>query len=201
MLTQSAVITGASATATIDINITGINNLRLVVTDNGDGNGYDHADWADAKLTCDGTADTTPPTVVSSDTARTARQESASPRARRPGLRTTERGDSVRVDSQLTTSPGGVAVAGTVTYDNTARSITFTPSAALTANSSYQLQIIGGASGIADLAGNHLTTVTTTFTTASADTTPPTVTNVDAAQTQPQASASPRHRSLSCPNR
>ena len=52
MLTQSAVITGASATATIDIDITGINNLRLVVTDNGDGNGYDHADWADAKLTC-----------------------------------------------------------------------------------------------------------------------------------------------------
>ena len=73
---------------------------------------------------------------------------------------------------KLTTSPGGVAVAGTVTYDDTARSVTFTPSAALTANSSYQLQIIGGASGIADLAGNHLaTTATSTFTTGTASAT------------------------------
>ena len=52
MLTQSAALTATSATATIDIDITGVTNLRLVVTDNGDGNANDHADWADAKLTC-----------------------------------------------------------------------------------------------------------------------------------------------------
>ena len=78
MLTQSAVITGASATATIDIDITGINNLRLVVTDNGDGNGYDHADWADAKLTCARHRRHDPADSGVDDTAN-GRQESASP--------------------------------------------------------------------------------------------------------------------------
>ncbi len=71
----------------------------------------------------------------------------------------------------LSTQPGGVAVTGTVTYDNTARSITFTPTALLAPNTSYRLELIGGPSGIADLAGNHLATVNTTFTTGSAATT------------------------------
>ena len=61
MLTQSPVITGSSSTTNIDIDITGINSLRLVVTDNGDNNYFDHADWADAKVTCAGANSTRPP--------------------------------------------------------------------------------------------------------------------------------------------
>jgi lysophospholipase L1-like esterase len=32
------------------VNVTGADRLKLVVTDAGDGNGWDHADWADATL-------------------------------------------------------------------------------------------------------------------------------------------------------
>src|SRR5690606_24960943 len=34
----------------VSVDITGKKQLKLVVTDAGDGNGHDHADWADAKL-------------------------------------------------------------------------------------------------------------------------------------------------------
>jgi chitodextrinase len=47
---DSSLMTGSSATKTILLNVTGKTTLRLVVTDGGDGNAYDHADWAGAKL-------------------------------------------------------------------------------------------------------------------------------------------------------
>lgn len=50
-LYQSAVLTGDSAAATVQVNINGVQQLRLVANENG-GNGSDHADWADAKVTC-----------------------------------------------------------------------------------------------------------------------------------------------------
>ncbi len=179
MLTQSAVITGASATATIDLNITGITNLRLVVTNNADGDAYDHADWADAKLTCGSVTDTTAPTVVTvtPPDGATGISVTAAPVAQlsEPLNATTVTASTV----QLATQPGGVAVTGTVTYDNTSRSITFTPTSALTPNTGYRLQLLGGPTGIADPAGNHLAaTATSTFTTAPADTTAPTVVTV-----------------------
>ena len=49
---DSGVLTGASPTATVSVDVTGKTNLQLVVTDGGDNINYDHADWADAKLTC-----------------------------------------------------------------------------------------------------------------------------------------------------
>jgi NPCBM/NEW2 domain-containing protein len=36
----------------IDADVTGAQQLDLVVDDAGDGNGYDHSDWADATLVC-----------------------------------------------------------------------------------------------------------------------------------------------------
>jgi hypothetical protein len=50
-LFDSGVMTGASATQTIDLDITGVDILRLIVTDAGNGNAFDHADWADAQVT------------------------------------------------------------------------------------------------------------------------------------------------------
>ena len=74
------------------------------------------------------------------------------------------------------TTPG--AVAGSVGYDGPNRRATFTPSAALAFSHTYLARVVGGSSGIADVAGNRLAAdVTWTFTTAAApDTTPPTVT-------------------------
>jgi alpha-galactosidase len=53
---QSPSMTGSSATAQIDVNVAGATILRLVVLEGDDmlsaENGYDHADWADALVTC-----------------------------------------------------------------------------------------------------------------------------------------------------
>ncbi|WP_034388775.1 NPCBM/NEW2 domain-containing protein [Deinococcus sp. YIM 77859] len=57
---QSPLLTGASPTQAVQVDVSGKQELRLVVTDGGDNIDYDHADWADAKVTC-GAADTTPP--------------------------------------------------------------------------------------------------------------------------------------------
>jgi hypothetical protein len=43
---------GNSLTAPLDLDVTGKNELRLVVTNGGDNVDYDHADWANARLTC-----------------------------------------------------------------------------------------------------------------------------------------------------
>lgn len=47
---DSGVMTGSSATKSVDVGVSGANQLRLEVTDAGDGKTYDHADWAGAKL-------------------------------------------------------------------------------------------------------------------------------------------------------
>ncbi len=49
---DSGKLTGASATKQIDLNVTGAQELRLVVTDAGDNRYYDHADWATPLLYC-----------------------------------------------------------------------------------------------------------------------------------------------------
>jgi beta-galactosidase GanA len=51
-LTTTPVLTGSSASAQLDVDITGAQLLDLTVGDGGDGNGLDHGDWADAQLTC-----------------------------------------------------------------------------------------------------------------------------------------------------
>jgi parallel beta-helix repeat protein len=49
---DSGVRTGGSAAQGVFVDITGANQLSLVVTDGGDGPSYDHADWADAQVSC-----------------------------------------------------------------------------------------------------------------------------------------------------
>ena len=48
---DSGALTGTSATKTVSVPVTGGAALRLLVATNGSTD-YDHADWADAKLTC-----------------------------------------------------------------------------------------------------------------------------------------------------
>jgi hypothetical protein len=56
MTWDSGTMTGTTATKQVGtatgIDVTGKQQLRLVVTDGGNGNGYDHGDWADARLSC-----------------------------------------------------------------------------------------------------------------------------------------------------
>ncbi len=52
---SSGTLTNDSATRSIDIDIRGAGELRLVVDPTGDGNGNDHADWADARVLMAGT--------------------------------------------------------------------------------------------------------------------------------------------------
>jgi len=47
---DSGTVRGSDAIKQLSLNVSGVNELRLVVKDAGDGNGFDHADWAGAKL-------------------------------------------------------------------------------------------------------------------------------------------------------
>jgi hypothetical protein len=49
---DSGLMLGNSLTAPLDLDVTGKNELRLAVTNGGDNVDYDHADWANARLTC-----------------------------------------------------------------------------------------------------------------------------------------------------
>ncbi|MFN7928587.1 MAG: NPCBM/NEW2 domain-containing protein [Blastocatellia bacterium] len=63
LLYDSGVLLGTSTTRQISVDVTGKNELRLVVTTSGDNDWYDHADWANARLLSGTTATNTPPTV------------------------------------------------------------------------------------------------------------------------------------------
>ena len=47
---DSGLMTGASATRTVSLNVTSRKQLKLVVLKGYDNPDFDHADWADAKL-------------------------------------------------------------------------------------------------------------------------------------------------------
>src|SRR5205823_543452 len=47
---DSGVMTQTATTKTFNLNITNVQQLRLHVGDSGDGNSYDHADWAAARM-------------------------------------------------------------------------------------------------------------------------------------------------------
>lgn len=51
-LYDSKLLTGSSATQNISISVAGFQQLRLFVNDGGDGINFDHADWANPRLTC-----------------------------------------------------------------------------------------------------------------------------------------------------
>jgi hypothetical protein len=52
LLHDSGVLKGKGAALPIDVDVTGVRMLSLRVTDGGDGRNFDHADWAEAALTC-----------------------------------------------------------------------------------------------------------------------------------------------------
>lgn len=65
-------------------------------------------------------------------------------------------------------NPAGTLIAAVVTYNATTRVATLNPSVTLAANTVYRVNLVGGANGIKDIAGNPLANVTWTFTTGAA---------------------------------
>ncbi len=51
-LFSSGIVRGGTAPQRVDVDLQGRKELRLIVTNGGDGAAYDHADWAAALLTC-----------------------------------------------------------------------------------------------------------------------------------------------------
>ncbi|GGL67373.1 hypothetical protein GCM10010840_01700 [Deinococcus aerolatus] len=51
-LYDSGVLRGHDAARSAEVGVSGVNALQLIVTDAGDSIDYDHANWADARLTC-----------------------------------------------------------------------------------------------------------------------------------------------------
>jgi beta-galactosidase GanA len=49
---SSSTLTGSSAALPVDVSVAGARIVDLVIGDAGNGNGSDHADWADARLSC-----------------------------------------------------------------------------------------------------------------------------------------------------
>lgn len=63
LLYQSPLVNGTSGPEKVAVNVSGRQRLRLVVTDGGDDHHFDHADWAEASVTCAGSPP--PPTSYS----------------------------------------------------------------------------------------------------------------------------------------
>jgi hypothetical protein len=49
-LYDSGKMTGTTATKSATVNVSGKQEIRLIIKDSGDGNSNDHADWANARL-------------------------------------------------------------------------------------------------------------------------------------------------------
>ncbi|NOV03590.1 NPCBM/NEW2 domain-containing protein, partial [Paenibacillus planticolens] len=50
---SSGVVTGSTVAKSVSVDVKGASTIELKVTDNGNGNSSDHADWADAKFSAD----------------------------------------------------------------------------------------------------------------------------------------------------
>ena len=162
-LYDSGVLTGASATKSVSVDVTGRTTLRLVVTDGGNGVNYDHGDWADAQLACAG--DTTPPTVTTIFPA-----DGATGVAQASSLAATfsEPVDpSTITASTFSVAKGATAVAATVSYDIPSNTATLNPTADLEPATVYTATVKGGLTGVKDVVGNPLAVDKVwTFTTA-----------------------------------
>ena len=103
----SGVVRGGSAPLSGTLDITGRQELRLVVTDAGDGALGDHADWAEARLECTRPGgDTVPPVVVTTSPAAGATDVAVDAVGHRARLgRAAARRRSARPRSRSWTSP------------------------------------------------------------------------------------------------
>jgi glucose/arabinose dehydrogenase len=164
---DSGPMTGVTAARAVDVSIAGATALRLVVTDGGDGNGFDHADWAVAQIECSSGQDTTPPNVTATTPAAGATGVAVTVS---PTATFSEAMDPASLTSttfSLVAQGQSTPIPAAVSYAN--RVATLDPNGDLAAATSYTATVKGGVGGARDLAGNVLSAdVSWTFTTAGA---------------------------------
>jgi Domain of unknown function (DUF4347)/NPCBM/NEW2 domain/Glucose / Sorbosone dehydrogenase/FG-GAP-like repeat/Calx-beta domain len=137
---DSGAMTGSSTTRTLNVDVSGKQNLRLVVTDGGNGNGYDHADWANARL--ESGADTAVPTATLNAIPFTA-----APNSTTPYTFTVNYNDNSAVNFS-TLDSNDLLVTGSNGYSQLASLVSATPASnnsLLTAT--YQIAPLGGSWG------------------------------------------------------
>jgi len=171
---DSGTRTGADAGLNVSVDVTGANDLRLLVTDNADGSNYDHADWANAQVTC--TTDTTAPTVTTTSPASGATNVAITASVTATFSEAMDASTISTSTVTLVVQSTGTSVPATVTYNATTRVVTLKSTASLANGTTYTAKILSGASGVKDLAGNALAADKVWSFTTIADTTPPTVT-------------------------
>ncbi|MEZ4569727.1 MAG: NPCBM/NEW2 domain-containing protein [Thermomicrobiales bacterium] len=174
LLYSSPVQNGGDAPHPITVDIDGVTELRLAVTNGGDNIEYDHADWGDARVICTnggGGGDTTPPAIVN---------RAPAPDATDIDPQTTvmatfsEALDPSSVSTVTIEEQGGSVIPASLDYSSATLAITLTPAEPLLDGATYVVTVYGGPTGIRDLAGNALPAdVSWSFTTAEAVTTPP----------------------------
>ena len=120
---DSGLMTGNTATKTVNVDVTGKQNLRLIVTDSGDNNFYDHADWANARLeNGPPTPDTTAPTATLNATPL-----SVTPNSTTPYTFTVTYNDNVAVNSSTLDSTD-LLITGPNSYSQLATFVSAAPS-------------------------------------------------------------------------
>jgi glucose/arabinose dehydrogenase/endonuclease YncB( thermonuclease family) len=148
---DSGTVLGGGAVQNVNVNLTGKSDLELVVTDAGDGISWDHGDWANAKVTCNGS--TTAPVVTTTVPANNATGVVITVA---PAVTFSKAMNAATLTtSTFTLVPQGstTPVAATVSYDSLSRTATMRPSANLALNTRYTLTVKGGASGVKDANG------------------------------------------------
>ena len=177
-LYTSPTLTGTSTSQSVNVSVAGRNELRLVISDSGNGNTLDHGDWANARVTCSVPADITPPTVTVVSPPAFASGVAV-------GTNVTGTFSEAMSAATLTTATVTLTTAGSgpvpavVTYSASTQTVTLDPTAPILTGRTYTATIKGGSSGAKDAAGNPLASDKVwTFVTTATETTPPTVTNV-----------------------
>ena len=159
LVVASGVITGGTAPLSGALDVTGKTELRLVVTDAGDGSSGDDVDWADAQLDCTRPGgDLTPPavTVVSPVASAVAVPADASVSA--SFSETLDPGSVGPATVTLVEATTSAPVNGAVTYDAPSHRVTLIPASPLAPGARYTATLAAGLGGIADPAGNTMTT-------------------------------------------
>jgi hypothetical protein len=123
--------------------------------------------WVDVLFSSTQPVDTTPPTVTSFNPTSGATGVATNIA---PSVTFSEALDPASVNaSTVQLLNGSTLVAAIVTYNASTNTATLTPTAALANSTTYTIAVIGGPSGVKDLAGNALvTSVGSLFTTAAA---------------------------------
>ncbi len=153
----SGIVRGREPALSGTLDVTGRQELRLVVTDGGDGPRGDHADWADARLECVGSGGddaapvvvTTSPSADATGVAPDAVVTATFSEAMDPATIGPATVSVVDVDA-------AVPVAVVISPVDAARQVVVTPHAPWSAGRRYRITIAGGTGGAADVAGNVL---------------------------------------------